>query len=71
MCFTEGFMELEKEIKLLKALAILKHSNPVDMWNIFKCMLLDVSGILTTLQEKLYSLSQKVYLKLIIIHLDT
>ena len=65
MRFTNGFMEFEKEFWLLQGLAILKHSGPTEMLNIFKGILLDLLGILTMLKRKLFSFIKKTYLKLI------
>ena len=59
MRLTNGFMEFKKEFWLLQALAIPKHSAPIDMQNIFEGMLLDFSGILTMLKGKLSPLSER------------
>ena len=64
-----GFMEIKKEFWLLQALAILKHSVPIDMQNIFEFMLLDFLGILTILKGNL-SFIKKSYSKVIIFYLD-
>ena len=59
MRLTNGFMEFKKEFWLLQAPAILKHSAPLDMQNVFENMLLDFSGILTMLKGKLFLSSKR------------
>ena len=44
-------MEFKKEFCLLQALAILIDSDLIEMYNMFQGILLDFSGILTTLKE--------------------
>ena len=51
---TNELMKSNKELWLLQALAIFKHSAPIEMQNILEDILLDFSGILMMLKKGLF-----------------